>query len=266
MQCKDATKPEPVTDPLDLLDQQRGGDETVGLARMATVGTLACMLAHEMNNLLTPVLSYAKMALEAPANESLSRRAHESAVAGAMACNAMATSLLGFVVDAQGTDPRAEVEPCIRQAIQCVPRNMSKDGVSLQTSIEPSLYANISPTALTQVLLNLILNARQAMHDGGVLEIKSECSTWNNDDPAVRITIKDSGCGIEPDRLTTIFQPFVSENKANGGTGLGLAITQRIIDSAGGHISVESEPGVGTVFTIDIPAAIELEQSRSIAA
>ncbi len=66
MHCKDATKPAAAADPFGLLDQQRGGDETVGLARMATVGTLACMLAHEMNNLLTPVLSYAKMAARSP--------------------------------------------------------------------------------------------------------------------------------------------------------------------------------------------------------
>ncbi len=183
-----------------------------------------------------------------------------------MACNAMATSLLGFVVDDQGSQARAEVEPCIRQAIQCVPRNMSKDGVSLRMSIDPGLFANISSTALTQVLLNLILNARQAMHDGGALEIKAGRSTWNNDDHTVRISVKDSGCGIETERLGSIFQPFVSENKGNGGTGLGLAITQRIIAATGGSISVESELGVGTVFTIDIPEAVKIEQNPPLVA
>lgn len=223
------------------------------VTRLATLGTLACMLAHEMNNLLTPVLSYARLAMDAPADVALGRKAHEHAIRGVEACNAMAESILGFARQ-EGGDV-AGVGVCVEAALRCVPRELAKDGIRLELGVDDALEASISPTSLTQVLLNLILNAREAMGGGGRLTIRAERSTWNTGEDRVRIMVEDTGAGIEPDELERVFLPFVSRGDRSSGVGLGLAICSRLLDDAGGRISVSSEVGQGTAFVVDLPAA-----------
>lgn len=251
MPCQLPEQLEPsTTTPDAVVQNDRQGAE---LSKMASVGTLACMLAHEMNNLLTPVLSYAKLALEAPANERLGRRAHESAIAGVTACNAMAESLLGFVLDGSDEAPVAGVKSCVDRSIACIPRGLIKDGIRQEIKIDPSLEMAISGTALTQVILNLLLNARQAMPSGGEIAIRAECSTWNTNEPIVILSVSDSGHGIPEENISSIFDPFVSLTSGNAGTGLGLTICQQLISAVGGTIRVESQLGVGTTFTIELP-------------
>lgn len=220
---------------------------------MATLGTLASMLAHEMNNLLTPVLSYARLAMDAPADSALNRKAHEHAVRGVEACNAMSESILGFAKQEGGDS--ADIASCVDQALRCLPRELAKDGIEPRLELQGELAADISPTALTQVLLNLVLNAREAMSSGGVLTIRAERSTWNSGEPSVRISVEDTGDGIDPDELERVFLPFVSRGDRPGGAGLGLAICSHLVEDAGGRISAASEVRQGAVFVIELPAA-----------
>jgi len=227
-------------------------DEEARLSRMATLGALACMLAHEMNNLLTPVLNYAKLALDAPANDQLNQRAHENAIASVNACNAMAGSLLGFA--ASKDTPNAEIAACIRRAVECLPRSLSKDGIVLAIEAPRDLHVAISNTELVQVLLNFVLNARRAMPQGGQLTIQAERSTWNTDRDAVVITVRDTGSGMDEETAARIFTPFFTSGE-QGGSGLGLTICKRLIEDAGGEIELETAPGAGTTFTVTLPAA-----------
>ncbi len=228
--------------------------EPFDLTRMATLGTLACMLAHEMNNLLTPVLNYAKLALDAPADSRLGRKAHENAVHSVRACHAMAESILGFARE-EGGDASADVAACVEQALRCMPRELAKDGVSLETQVGGGACVAAPAVMLTQVLLNLILNAREAMPQGGELRISAERSTWNTGESTLQISVSDTGRGIASDELGRIFEPFVSAGARAESTGLGLAICRRLLEDAGGTISVESRVGEGSVFTIELPEA-----------
>lgn len=237
------------------LDQVESRD--VALTRLATLGSLACMMAHEMNNLLTPALNYARMAQDAPADSRLTRRAHESTVSSIQACQAMAQSLLGFATTDEQRGGSAGVKDAVDRAVTCLPRPLAKDGVRLEVDVDPSLLVATPPTALDQVLLNLILNARHAMPQGGRLRITAECSTWNTSERRVEIRVADTGVGIPPDRLERIFQPFVSFQKQGdrSGSGLGLAICRQLIEASAGSIEAESEVGRGSVFTLRLPLA-----------
>jgi len=250
----------------DLLRQidelQQGIDrldsEDAAVTRLATIGSLACMMAHEMNNLLTPALNYAQMALDAPADARITRKAHESTVASVQACQRMAGSLLGFATATPRQGGEAEVSACVDRALACLPRELLKDGIRVERRVPTPLLVRIDATALDQVLLNLILNARQAMPRGGTLTISAERSTWNTGEPgAVEIRVSDTGEGIAPGQIERIFQPFVSLRSPGDppGAGLGLAICRQLVEAAGGSITVASERGSGAVFTVTAPEA-----------
>ncbi len=255
-----ATSPHELSEAPDAADDLLGEEATFDLTRMATLGTLACMLAHEMNNLLTPVLSYAKLALDAPADTRMGRRAHENAIRGVEACNAMAESILGFA--RQDSDGPADLRACVDQALRCMPRDLSKDGVALEVEIPEGATASISTTALVQILLNLVLNARDAMSAGGRLTIRAERSTWNTGEPGVRLSVSDTGCGIDTESLDSIFNVFVSGSGATG-CGLGLAICRRLLEEVGGSIRVESRVGEGATFLLDLPAGAQQNGSAA---
>jgi len=258
----------PATSPHELPEAPASPDNLLGeeasfdLTRMATLGTLACMLAHEMNNLLTPVLSYAKLALDAPADGRMGRRAHENAIRGVEACNAMAESILGFA--RQNSDGPADIQDCVDQALRCLPRDLAKDGVTLDVDIPEDASVTISTTALVQILLNLMLNARDAMSAGGRLTIRGERSTWNTGEAGVRLSVTDTGCGIDAESLDSIFNVFVSGSGATG-CGLGLAICRRLLEEVGGSIRVESRVGEGSTFVIDLPAGAAATRNSAAA-
>jgi CheY-like chemotaxis protein len=124
--------------------------------------------------------------------------------------------------------------------------------IRIEVTIAEGLWsAQVDPGQIVQVLHNILINARDAMPGGGTIEVCAE-NIPGNPDPQVRISIRDYGCGIPPDVLRQIFDPYFT-TKA-GGSGLGLATAYAIVGKHGGRISVESTPGAGTVFTVDLPA------------
>lgn len=203
------------TDPAEL---ERVADATAEMARqmdfpsehsqrLATLGTIAGLIAHEFNNLLTPVLSYAQMALADPDNRELSVKALQRTVAGAERASQIATAILGFVRDdavsnlggpgehgcstgnatgsAAGRSghaselcggpslPEARVLPCVHEALTCLARDLKSDGVTLSVDVDAALAAMIKPVALQHVLMNLILNARKATPAGGRITVRA---------------------------------------------------------------------------------------------
>jgi signal transduction histidine kinase len=164
-------------------------------------------------------------------------------------------SMLGMVRDQTKNRREVKISAIVNDCFQTMARNLKNDRIEIELDIPEDLAVYTIPSQLQQVLLNLIINARQAMLDtGGALTIgASETGDGN-----VQITVNDSGCGIEPNCIDKIFEPFFT-TKANAdkpdqqGTGLGLSVCKNIIQSHGGTIEVNSRPAEGTTFIIKLP-------------
>lgn len=227
-------------------------DQLVRAQRLSALGTMANMIAHEFNNILTPIVSYAQFALkqdDVPLMKKALTKAYEGGKEAAEVCQ----QLLSF---GRGDHlaKTCDVEQVIAATLKCLVRNPAKDNITLQLDLTPGLHVAIEPCMLQQVVYNLILNARDAMlGKQGRLKIATDAGN----DQIVKITVADSGPGIDPAILTKIFDPyFTTKSKSDetrGGSGLGLAVTKHILQRAGGTIRVESELGKGTSFTIELP-------------
>ena len=228
--------------------------------RLATLGTIATIIAHEYNNILTPVVSYAQLALGNGDDASLMRKAVEKALTGAEKASQISNSLLGFAREAD-EQLAAPLPRTVDEAVQCLARAPAKDGYELTVDV-PDVRVAMAPVNLQQVILNLLLNARRVLKGtGGRLAITGEVQG-----SLVRIRVSDTGPGIPPRVMERIFEPFVTEPAGDEtagpsepkGTGLGLSICRDLVRDAGGSIEVESETGSGTTFTISLPRLDEL--------
>ena len=254
--------------------------ELAALERLATLGTLVGSVAHEFNNILTPMLSYAQMARSSAPDSDLRPRALDKAIDSAERASQICSSILGYLQDEP--HPTAHVAMAVRDALQCLGVAMPPEriggtlpgagAVHVEVDVERDAWVAIRPVALQQVLINLILNARDALIGAGrgrygQIHVAARCSTWNTAE-AVEIRISDNGPGIPQELLPRLFQPFARGSRpepsaglaadappVHVGTGLGLAICKRLIESADGTIDVASEPGKGAAFTITLPHA-----------
>lgn len=234
--------------------------ELARLHRLASLGTLAASIAHEVNNILTPILSYAQLALSDPADADLTRKALSKAAECSAKASRIGSAMLGFVRP-EDEAARVHVASAVADALACLARDPVKDNIETRIEIDPNAWVAMSPTALEQVLLNLILNAREAMRGRrGVLAIAAKptmCSTGNVLAPGVEIAVEDNGAGMPPDLLARAFEPFVtaSESGVRRGHGLGLSVTRSLVEKAGGSIVVTSRPREGTKFVITLVQA-----------
>lgn len=231
------------------------------LHALATLGTIAGSIAHEFNNILTPMMSYAQMAQQHPEDADLTEKALAKAVEGAHRASEIASCMLGFVRDAPGD--AVHIGHAVRDTLACLARPPEKDGIELRVEVDGDAWAAMRPVALQQVLLNLLLNARRAMLPrGGAITIAACRSTWNTaGGETVEVRVADTGPGLPAEVRARVFEPFVpgpastQARPGRPGTGLGLSICRRLIEQVGGSISVASESGRGTEFVIVLPAA-----------
>ncbi len=233
--------------------------------KMEAVGQLTGGVAHDFNNLLQVINGHADLALselseDAPPREHL----EEIARAGARAARLVA-QLLAFsrrqIMRLESLDPNAEITEFMRMLRRVISEN-------IQLVFQPGSGVGTIQAdrgMLEQVLLNLCVNARDAMPEGGSLVIATEELLLDAEDSAeyagaapgryLLLSVSDSGCGMEQDVLEHIFEPFFTTKPVGKGTGLGLATVYGIVRQHNGHVSVESEPGRGTSFRILLPAA-----------
>lgn len=229
-------------------------EQTRQAQQLASLGTAAAMLAHEINNLLTPVVSYAGYALQA-ADTELMAKALRLTLKQVDLVTSMADRILGLARHDEKRVQQAPIAAIVADAIAALCRDFSKDGITFKCEVPDHLCVVVDPRQLTQVFFNLILNARQAIqHRQGRITI----SAARTDGEQVEIRVADNGCGIPRENLGRIFEPFYStkqhDRPGKSGSGLGLALCRELIAEHGGTIAVASEPGQGTTFTILLPA------------
>jgi two-component system cell cycle sensor histidine kinase/response regulator CckA len=238
------------------------GAEKAAAARLQSVGALAGGIAHDFNNLLTAIGGSAEAALSrAPMGDAAPelRQVQESAARGA----ALVRQLLAFARQ-QTLRPRVvELNGSVAQMGELLHRLLGRR-VRLSLSLEePGRRVRIDPTQLDQVVMNLALNARDAMPEGGELRISTGHAIVLRPELIGQETllpgryalleVADSGRGIPAEALPRIFEPFFTTRRDQGGTGLGLSTVHGIVRQSGGFIAVESRPGQGTTFRIWLP-------------
>lgn len=222
--------------------------------RLETLGTLAGGIAHDFNNQLTVILNNLSFSLELVESEHAARSCLADALRAAQRCADMTQGLLAF---------SRRVKPVLRPArldrlmdeTERLLRRVLPASIAVRFTRSPDLQPVLADaTQIQQVLMNLAVNAQDAMPGGGILEVGAE-----NAGGAVVITVSDTGMGMAPEVRQRIFEPFFTTKMNQGGTGLGLATVQRIVKEHGGAIEVESAPGRGSRFRITIPAAPSAE-------
>ena len=221
------------------------------LQPLANLGMAWAMTAHELNNLLTPIMTYAQLALKHPQDSELSEKALKKAERLSTQAGQILEKIMVLAHPGTNQVETCNVRALLNDVFGGIGRDFSKDGINLVLDVDAEFTVYADACSLRQVLMNLILNAYHAMRDkGGTLRIGAceEAEFYS-------IEISDTGHGIAPEKLHHIFTPFYTHGKHNG-NGLGLAYCQKIIEAHGGCISAESEVGRGSRFRILLPKTV----------
>ncbi len=231
---------------------------------MEAIGTLAGGIAHDFNNLLTVVLGFSELLLigkdqRDPTYADI-QKIHHAARNGADLVRRILTFSRKTEIKPRPLNLNHEIEQVIRVLTRTIPKMIKID---LVLSDELG-HVNADPTQVEQVLMNLAVNAKDAMPDGGRLTIATEnvvldeeyCRLHLGVQPGdyVMLSVSDTGQGMDEKILQHIFEPFYTTKETGRGTGLGLAMVYGIVEQHGGHVTCFSEPGTGTTFTIYLPA------------
>ena len=248
---------------LDLTERKKLEQQFLRAQRMESIGTLAGGIAHDLNNILAPILmsiGILKTTSADPQSQSILATIEVSAKRGAD----IVRQVLSFARGLEGE--RIEVQPkhLLKDLEHIIKDTFPKD-INLQFIVPNDVWTILGdPTQVHQILLNLCVNARDAMPNGGTLTVNVENATLDEQYAAMniqakigrymKISVTDSGGGIPSDLLDKIFEPFFTTKELNKGTGLGLSTVMAIVKSHNGMVNVYSEIGKGTTFRVYLPA------------
>jgi signal transduction histidine kinase len=240
--------------------------QVIALQRISSLGVLAGGVLHELNNALTPILNYAKLGLRNP-DPAYRERALTQIVAASQRATQITRGMLGLSRPG-GLSHRepTDLARLVEEVVVLVKKDLARHRVRLDVTMNGRPSARVDPAQIQQVLINLLINARQAMPAGGVVRLRL------GQDPTGRLaelSVADTGVGIAPADLRRIFEPFYStkttpDAAGQGSTGLGLAVCRDIVAAHHGRLRAESRPGQGSVFTMILPACLPARSASTI--
>jgi signal transduction histidine kinase len=218
--------------------------------KMAELGRLAVGMVHELNTPLSVIVSAAQLILREEGLSESVKEMVERIDMEAQRLSRFTKGLLSFSRKEDGTVAEADVNQMLREVMTFLKYEAQKRSVAVVEEMNYDLpTVAVDSNRLKQILINLFMNALQAMENGGALLLK----TTKADDRSVEVEIADNGCGIPLDKLARIFDPFYTTKEPGEGTGLGLYITKSLVEQLGGQISVRSMVGEGTSFIVRFP-------------
>ena len=234
-------------------------EHALHIEKMASIGKMAAVVAHEINNPLSGILTYAKLLRKWIDRGETGRDKHDEAlqcldfIAGeSRRCGDLVKNLLSFSRTAPMNLEATDLNAVVDRSVRLAEHQMELSAIQLHLDLAPILpRVQCDPAQIEQVLIALVMNALDAMPRGGNLWLQ----TYQHGDE-VEIQIRDDGTGIAPEILPRIFEPFLTTKDSAHGVGLGLAISHGIIERHHGRIEVLSEPGRGTTFTIALPVQV----------
>ena len=254
----------------DVSEKKRLEEQLMHAQRMESIGRLAGGVAHDFNNLLTVILSGAdRLADTFSAGDDRSEDVAEIAEAGWRAAE-LTRQLLAFARKQIISPKVVDLAENVTRVKKILERLIGED-IKIVTTSQPGLHpVLVDPTQFDQILVNLAINARDAMPGGGRLSIALTNVSLDEDyalmhgeatpGPHVKLTVSDTGVGMDPEVMAHVFEPFFTTKPQGKGTGLGLATCYGSVRQAGGHMLVESTPGTGTTFSVFLPC---VERSSS---
>jgi len=260
----------------DITEQKRAEEHLLRAQRMESIGTLAGGIAHDLNNILSPILMAADMIQASGADAETTKwltLVRENAERGAE----LVKQVLTFARGLEGERISVQVKHIVKDLVSVLKETLPKT-ITLKHDVAPDLPTiSADPTQIHQVLMNVCLNARDSMRSGGIMRISVQRTPIDdnyvrlnpeaNQGTYVLVTIEDTGVGMSEEVLARIFDPFFTTKEIGRGTGLGLATAATIIKSHGGFINVYSEPGRGSKFSIYLLATeIGVEELSEVTA
>jgi len=230
-------------------------EEMLRVERMASIGKLAAVVAHEINNPLAGILTYAKL-LKKRLNKEPQPNAENIGMLDLMEsesrrCGEIVKNLMTFARPTSMNMEPSNLNAVIDRCVRLVQHQLTLKSIELRLELDKELPpVRCDPGQIEQVILALVMNAIDALPNGGNLSLASRKSAKSE---AVQVEVRDDGVGMPRDVLAKMFEPFFTTKEHGRGLGLGLAISRNIVDRHGGRIEVASEPGRGTTFTITLP-------------
>lgn len=221
--------------------------------KMSSVGVLAASITHEFNNILTTVINYAKMGIRHK-DAATRDKAFDKIMAAGQRASKITTGMLSYARHHGDRREPMDLVPLVEDVLVLVEKDLQRFRIKLVTQYETRPWASVNSGQVQQVLMNLIVNARQAMESGGTLTmtVRSNVETGH-----AELSIRDTGTGISKEKLHRIFEPFFTtktlDDQGQGGTGLGLSLAREVMEAHGGRIRVDSALGCGTTFTLKFP-------------
>jgi len=254
---------------------KRAHEHALHTEKMASIGKMAAVLAHEINNPLSGILTYAKLLRKWIDREELDRQktagegvrryreicdSLDLVASESRRCGDLVKNLLAFSRTTPMNLQATDLNEVVRRSLRLVQHQLDMAGIQIQLQLDPALPRVLCDAAqIEQVLLALVMNALDALPQGGNVWLTTSPSRQDNH---VRIVVRDDGSGIAPEILPHLFEPFLTTKETGRGVGLGLAISRSILERHSGSIEVQSEVGRGTTFTVTLPWDPDLDAAE----